>query len=161
MNDFQKLWWQQAQSDHDVLVLLRQRGAKPCHQLHYLQMVTEKPGKAFFWREGKPRGMSHAIFVEFLRDFSRIRESKERQKIADVFGFPRFDDLKDWIRAIMPPDDLIVRLQEEAWTTPIWRKSMDKKFPDRITRTLRLCGGDEKWMTHTGTYSDSSGSPPR
>jgi hypothetical protein len=102
MNGYQRLWWQQAQSDHDVLVLLRRQGAKPCHQLHYLQMVTEKLGKAYFWRKGTPPGMSHAIFVEFLRAFSNIQASKERQKIADVFGFARFDDLKKWIRAIMP-----------------------------------------------------------
>lgn len=48
--------------------------------------------------------------------------------------------LADRIRAVMPPDDLIVRLQEEAWTIAIWRKSMDKKYPDRITGALELCG---------------------
>ena len=40
----------------------------------------------------------------------------------------------------MPPDDLIVRLQGESWTIAIWRKSMDKKYPDRITGALELCG---------------------
>jgi len=47
--------------------------------------------------------------------------------------------LADRIRAIMLPDDFIVRLQGEAWSIPIWRKIMDKKYPGRITRTLRLC----------------------
>lgn len=48
--------------------------------------------------------------------------------------------LADRIRAVMPPNDLIVRLQGETWTIAIWRKSMDKKYPDRINRALELCG---------------------
>ncbi len=42
MNPYQELWWRQAKSDLSVLVSLRGSGAAPCHQLHYLQMVTEK-----------------------------------------------------------------------------------------------------------------------
>jgi hypothetical protein len=46
MNGCQDLWWQQARSDHAILLLLRRYGVAPCHQLHYLQMVTEKIAKA-------------------------------------------------------------------------------------------------------------------
>jgi hypothetical protein len=54
MNNFQKLWWQQARSDLAVLALLRRHDICPCHQLHYLQMVTEKLAQAYFWRSKSP-----------------------------------------------------------------------------------------------------------
>ncbi len=101
MNAAQDLWWQQARSDHGVLGLLRRHGAAPCHQLHYLQMVTEKLGKASFWRRGKPPDKNHAFFVEFLRSLGGFPQSR-RQQIAGVFGFPRFDDFQNWIRSILP-----------------------------------------------------------
>jgi hypothetical protein len=101
MNGYQELWWQQAQSDHKVLVLLRRQGAVPCHQLHYLQMVTEKLGKAYFWRSGRPPPQIHAGFVQFLRFLGSVRAS-ERQQAAKVFEFARFEDLQNWIRAILP-----------------------------------------------------------
>ena len=52
MNPYQRVWWQQVQSDYSVLLLLRREGAAPCRQLHYLQMVTEKLAKAYLWRHG-------------------------------------------------------------------------------------------------------------
>ena len=55
MNTFQGLWWQQAKSDHQVFQRLRSEGVAQCHSLHYLQMVTEKLAKAYFWRSGSPR----------------------------------------------------------------------------------------------------------
>ena len=101
MNRYQELWWQQAQSDHAVLVLLRRQGASPCHQLHYLQMVVEKLGKARFWRSGKPPDKNHAFFVEFLRSLGGVPQSR-REQLAGVFAFARFEDLQSWIRAILP-----------------------------------------------------------
>jgi hypothetical protein len=41
MNDEQKLWWDQAKSDHAVFVLLRRAGVHECHMLHYFQMAAE------------------------------------------------------------------------------------------------------------------------
>ena len=102
MNGYQRLWWQQAQSDHAVLVLLRQRSAAPCHQLHYLQMVTEKLAKAYIWRSGnKPPPRSHIGFAAFLRRLGDVGAS-ERQQIAGVLGFARFKDFQNWIPAVMP-----------------------------------------------------------
>ena len=51
MNGCQTLWWQQARSDHSILLLLRAKGAVACHQLHYLQMVCEKLAKAYRLRD--------------------------------------------------------------------------------------------------------------
>lgn len=101
MNGYQALWWQQARSDQAVFHLLRRQGAAPCHQLHYLQMVTEKLGKAYFWRSGTPPPTSHAGFVQFMR-FMGSAQASERQHIADVFGFSRFPDFQNWVRTILP-----------------------------------------------------------
>ena len=83
-----------------MLVLLRRQGVAPCHQLHYLQMVTEKLGKAYFWRTGTPPATNHAYFVKFMRRLGSARAS-ERRQIADVFGFGRFEDFQNWSRAVL------------------------------------------------------------
>lgn len=101
MNQYQERWWRQAQADHAALVLLRRHAAAPCHQLHYLQMVTEKIGKAYFWRTGMPPPRSHAGFVQFMRFLGGVRQV-ERPRIADIFEFRRFDDFQNWIRSILP-----------------------------------------------------------
>src|SRR5712691_5226381 len=88
MNSYQRLWWEQMRSDHSVLLLLRQQGASPCQQLHYLQMVTEKLGKAYFWRTGNPPRKSHASFVRFLQALDD-RPDPDRTRIAVIFGFRR------------------------------------------------------------------------
>jgi hypothetical protein len=101
MNRFQELWWRQAQSDHAIFLLLRRNRAEPCHQLHYLQMVTEKLGKAFFWRAGKAPPKSHAGLVQFMRYLGQARRH-ERQKIADCLSFGRFKDLQRWLPSVLP-----------------------------------------------------------
>ncbi len=101
MNSYQELWWRQAQSDRAVLALLRRQGAATCHQLHYLQMVTEKIGKAYFWRSGAPPPRRHAGFVQFLRFLGGVRAS-ERGQIAEIFSFRRFEDFQNWVRAVLP-----------------------------------------------------------
>jgi hypothetical protein len=101
MNAFQALWWEQTRSDHSVLVLLRRSGVEPCHQLHYLQKVTEKLGKAYFWRSGNPPRTSHASFVRFLQALDN-RPDPDRTHIADLFGFRRARDFENWIPTISP-----------------------------------------------------------
>lgn len=101
MNRYQELWWQQAMSEHEVLVLLRGRGIAACHSLHYLQMVTEKLAKAYFWRSGAPPPRTHAGFAQFLRFLGQIR-SDERTRVATIFTFKRFEDFQAWLRAVIP-----------------------------------------------------------
>jgi hypothetical protein len=67
MNSFQRIWWEQVKSDYQIFALIRSRGIAQCHSLHYLQMVTEKIAKAYFWRSGAPPQKGHAAFVDFLR----------------------------------------------------------------------------------------------
>lgn len=101
MNSYQEVWWRQAQSDHEAFVLVRSRGAAPCHSLHYLQMVTEKVAKAYFWRSGLPPPQSHAGFVQFLRFLGQIRPNQQT-RIANLFTFKRYADFQNWIRAALP-----------------------------------------------------------
>jgi len=96
-----ELWWLQAKSDHDVFIRLRRWGVKPCHQLHYLQMATEKLGKAYFWRSGTPPRRTHAAFVRFMRFLGHIRGA-ERERAASVLAFSRYQDLRSWINSVLP-----------------------------------------------------------
>ena len=101
MNNFQKLWWKQAQSDHGAFILLRGQGIAQCHSLHYLQMLTEKLAKAYFWRSDHPPPRSHSGFVQFLRFLGAVRE-RDRERIARLFSFNRFQDFQGRIRTLLP-----------------------------------------------------------
>jgi hypothetical protein len=101
MNSYQQVWWEQTRADHSVLLLFRQRGIAACHQLHYLQMVTEKLGKAYFWRTGRPPRATHASFVRFLQALDD-RPSPDSNRIAELLGFGRPQDMQNWIPTITP-----------------------------------------------------------
>jgi len=101
MNDFQRVWWEQARSDHAVLVMLRHQGVAPCHQLHYLQMVTEKISKAFLWRSSIPK-RSHVSFTMFFRFLLGERNSQRQLLITRAFLFPRFIDFRSYARTALP-----------------------------------------------------------
>ena len=101
MNQYQELWWEQSRSDHEVLVLLRRTGADPCHQLHYLQMVTEKLAKAYFWRTGTPPNKNHRGFVQFMRALAGVQRS-ERRRLAASLDFKNYATLQSWIQHILP-----------------------------------------------------------
>ncbi len=99
MNDAQKLWWKQAQSDHALFVQLRRAGVHECHLLHYLQMATEKLSKAYLWRSGHAPPRAHAGFVRFLR--ALLDRRAELDRIATVLGFQRQRDMDHWVRNII------------------------------------------------------------
>jgi hypothetical protein len=70
MNEFQRLFLVQARSDFQVYEWLQKESTFPeCHALHYLQMATEKLGKAHAWKTG-PNVSSHGGFVGFLNSLS-------------------------------------------------------------------------------------------
>lgn len=101
MNRYQELWLEQARSDHVLLVFFRQNGIHPCHQLHYLQMATEKLAKAYFWRSGTPPPRSHARFVDFMRSLGGVQRSQQA-RLAASLGFKSFAGMQSWIRSVMP-----------------------------------------------------------
>ena len=98
MNSVQELWWRQARSDFAVFETLRRNNVDPCHLLHYLQMATEKLGKAYLWRSGKPLLMTHARFVSFIRALADRSES-ELPRIAKTLGFSGSKEFRAWARA--------------------------------------------------------------
>ena len=58
----------QARSDFEMLGFLRLHNAPFCHQLHFLQMATEKLGKGFATAPGGGQPVKvHRAFVGFLR----------------------------------------------------------------------------------------------
>src|SRR5437763_12873135 len=89
MNDHQKLYFDQAKSDFEIFQFLK--GKPACHRLHYLQMCTEKLGKAFFFKKPPPYP-SHAGFVKFLRNLST------RRNIWRALNFGRREDLELYVR---------------------------------------------------------------
>jgi hypothetical protein len=99
MNDAQKLWWKQAQSDLSLCIQLRRAGAHECHMLHYLQMATEKISKAYLWRSGHAPPRSHAGFVRFLKALLD-RRAGELAWIAKTLGFGRSQDLDKWVSSV-------------------------------------------------------------
>ena len=102
MSASQELRWRQSESDHAAFELLRGHGPAVCHTLHYLQMTTEKLAKAYFWSEGYSPQKSHIGFVKFLNFLGQIRDKKQRDKIASLFGFSRFVDFQNWLKTLLP-----------------------------------------------------------
>jgi hypothetical protein len=64
-------------------------------------MVTEKLGKAYFWRSGRPPRTTHASFVRFLQALDD-RPASDVHRIATFLGFGRAEDLERWIPTIPP-----------------------------------------------------------
>ncbi len=66
--DWRTALFEQAHSDYEILQLLSRENAAFCHQLHYLQMATEKLAKGFSTPPGGPQPPKvHRAFVGFLR----------------------------------------------------------------------------------------------
>lgn len=132
MTPIQHLWWEQARSDYDVLMLMRNAGSPPCQQLHYLQMVTEKVGKAYLWRNDVSPGTSHAAFVSFLKS-QADRPRQEAIRVASLLGFIHMKNYRAWLRKAIP---LAYALQGMApagrrWSEP--RVSLATKTSDRVS----------------------------
>lgn len=100
MTPAQHHWWTQAKSDLAVFEHLCDEGYSSCHPLHYLQMSTEKPSKAYLWGSGVVPPRSHAGFVRFLRHV--VDQTPDLNQVATIFGFRRAPDLRDRIRQNLP-----------------------------------------------------------
>jgi hypothetical protein len=83
MTEHQRLFLVQARTDFAVFELLRANPTVPmCHALHYLQMATEKLGKAYAWRRGQP-ATSHRAFRALLRNLSADKQAQSRLGFED------------------------------------------------------------------------------
>lgn len=110
MNDQQRLYFDQAKSDYEVFQFLVKRPA--CHRLHYLQMCTEKLGKAYFYGTSIPPKRSHKSFVKFLRNLPA------KPNVWKALGFGRRHDLVLFIQKnhdlIRQVEDLAPQLADEG-----------------------------------------------
>lgn len=98
MNGSQRLWWEQAKSDHEMYLLLRREGTAQCHTLHYLQMAAEKIAKAYLWRDAVPP-KKHIGFARFLSSLCQTR-SANRERVAGIFASKSVDSFKSRIRSV-------------------------------------------------------------
>ena len=88
MNEQQRLYLVQARSEWGVFHLLKRQAV--CHRLHYLQMVTEKLGKAFFWKGPGAENLGHAAFSRFVRAIAANR------RVAEIIGFSDIISFREW-----------------------------------------------------------------
>lgn len=115
---------EQARSDWDTREVVSQNGCALCHELHYLQMATEKLGKAVLLRSGNPLDSvkgTHKAFIRFLRVAARNPSLQQR------LGWSA-RQLRECIRRIEPIADRIEKLApalaaggpnaEYPWETP-------------------------------------------
>lgn len=82
----------QARSDWELYETLQERGEPRCHQLHYLQMASEKIAKAYRFRDTSTSEDSlltqHVGFIKFLNAFlksDRVKQMyKETRQLREV-----------------------------------------------------------------------------
>jgi hypothetical protein len=123
-----KMWanayLEQARSDWDTREVVSENGCAACHELHYLQMATEKLGKAALLKSGNPLDSvvgSHKAFVRFLRVAAKNPSLRQRFRYSAR-------QLQEHMKAIEPIADQIERLApalsregpnaEYPWETP-------------------------------------------
>ncbi len=102
MNEYQNLWWDQAKSDYHIFeILLKRDDVGQCQLLHYLQMATEKLAKAYLWRHKDVPPKSHKGLVYFFRLLLQNCDSKNQDRIAELFKFTRFIDFQTWVKSAL------------------------------------------------------------
>ena len=108
MNEQQRLFFVQAQSDMAVFELLQKHAdVHACHSLHYLQMATELLGKAYAWKHGRPeKPHTHRAFVRFLKDLRTNRRAQAQ------LGFDGRNE--NWLHLIRKSTPLAERIEDLA-----------------------------------------------
>ncbi len=97
MNAQQAAFFRQAAEDWRVYSSFRRsRPRTACHELHYLQMATEKIAKAYRWGTSTPPRGEHTSFVVFLRMIA------DRKRTREALGLQSQAYSRAWIRASLP-----------------------------------------------------------
>ena len=81
-------WWSNVQRAWCRLVGVKAKSFPVCHELHYLQMCTEKLSKAYY--QTTPIRDGHAAFRRFLTDLPA------NPKVLASLGFATTADLTRW-----------------------------------------------------------------
>lgn len=107
--EWREAYMAQARSDYAVLMRLKASGVEYCHQLHYLQMTTEKLSKAMQTPVGarEPARASHVMFVRMLQVF------KNRREFWKKTGFANKDICKEAIESLLDLAGKIERLSPD------------------------------------------------
>jgi hypothetical protein len=103
--DWRSAYFLQAKSDYDVFNMLIKKELPLCHQLHYLQMMTEKLSKGFLTPPGRgPYRNTHKAFVDFVR-FTRGQAA-----FQTVCNFPNRNQYHAYIDSLLPMANSIQEL---------------------------------------------------
>lgn len=104
MNRQQAVFYRQSVSDWRLFEELRNRPLREmCHELHYLQMATEKLAKAYLWGTRTPPRQTHASLVQFLR------RTATSQRVQVTLRFTDREQFTAMIHAALPLAYLIER----------------------------------------------------
>jgi hypothetical protein len=114
----------QARSDWDARGIVSEGGCPACHELHYLQMATEKLGKAVLLKSGETLenvNTTHKAFVRFLRVAPKNPSLRQTLNLSAR-------QLQAYVNNVLPIADQIERLApklacggpnaEYPWETP-------------------------------------------
>jgi hypothetical protein len=96
----------QARSDDAVRRLLNRNRTEYAHQLHYLQMATEKLAKAIMMRDADaaPPAQTHVAFVSCLWVI------KGRPELRRQLGYEHAEEFRSFIDSLLPLAERIERL---------------------------------------------------
>lgn len=134
---------EQARSDWDTCELITENACAACHELHYLQMTTEKLGKAVLLRGGANLdsvNRSHKAFVSFLRVAARSPSIRQALQFNVC-------QLQAYVKEILPVADRIERLAptlardgpnaEYPWETPSGEVKVPASYAFPVEKDLR------------------------
>jgi hypothetical protein len=134
---------EQARSDWDARKLITENACAACHELHYLQMTTEKLGKAVLLRSGVNLdnvNTTHKTFVRFLRVAAR------NPSLRQAFQF-NVRQLQTYVKEVLPVADQIERLApalahdgpnaEYPWETPSGEVKVPASYAFPVTEELK------------------------
>jgi len=104
--DWREAFFCQARSEHAVFARLNRAQVAYSHQLHYVQMVTEKLAKGFLTKAGsaKPPQTTHIALVKMLRVI------KGRPEIRKQLGYQNAAEFTGYVDALLPLAHAIERL---------------------------------------------------
>lgn len=89
--DWRTAYLEQAKSDYTMLLKLNREAAPLCHQLHYLQMATEKMAKGFLTQTGGIRyPKTHNAFVIFVKLAARAPDFRAASRFKDRGQFSAY-----------------------------------------------------------------------
>jgi hypothetical protein len=105
VNRQQEVFYAQARSDWWMYRHLRAINPRvACHELHYLQMATEKFGKAYLWGSAKPPDPTHRVFKRSVQKIRDSRDCWRHLQFADRRHF------RTWVNEVLPLVERIERL---------------------------------------------------